>query len=79
MIFRPRLLLADDPFQGLDDKTASLLFRLFLELNKAGSTIVLSTQQMSFLEEAKKAGTEARIQWMKLDQGKLYPLEEEVP
>jgi ABC-type ATPase involved in cell division len=79
MIFRPQLLLADDPFQGLDHKTASLLFRLFMELNKAGSTIVLSTQQMVFLEEAKKAGAEARIQWMKLDQGKLYPLEEAVP
>ncbi len=48
MIFRPRLLLADDPFQGLDDKTVSLLFRFFMELNKAGSTVVLSTQQMSF-------------------------------
>ncbi len=79
MIFRPRLLLADDPFQGLDDKTAALLFRFFLELNKSGSTVVLSTQQMSFLAEAKKAGTEAHIQWMKLDQGKLYPLEEAIP
>ncbi|HTC20586.1 MAG TPA: ATP-binding cassette domain-containing protein [bacterium] len=79
MIFRPRLLLADDPFQGLDHKASSLLFRLFMELNKAGSTIVLSTQQMIFLEEAKKAGTETRIQWMKLDQGKLHPLEEAIP
>lgn len=79
MIFRPRLLLADDPFQGLDDKAASLLFRFFLELNRAGSTVVLSTQQMSSLEETKKSGAEAHIQWMKLDQGKLYPLEEVNP
>jgi cell division transport system ATP-binding protein len=76
MIFRPRLLLADDPFQGLDDKTASLLFRFLLELNRAGSTVVLSTQQLAFLQETKKSGNEAHIQWMKLELGKLYPLEE---
>ncbi len=79
MIFRPRLLLADDPFQGLDDKISSSLFRFFLELNKAGSTIVLSTQQISFFEEMKKSGTEAHIQWMKLEKGKLCPLEELTP
>jgi len=79
MIFRPRLLLADDPFQGLDDKSSSLLFKLLLELNKAGSTIVLSTQQMTFLEEVKRSGAESRINWMKLDQGKFFPLEEAIP
>ncbi len=79
MIFRPRLLLADDPFQGLDGKATSLLFHFFLELNKSGSTIVLSTQQTSFLQETKKSGAEAHIQWMKLDQGKLYPMEEVAP
>jgi ABC-type ATPase involved in cell division len=79
MIFRPRLLLADDPFQGLDEKAATLLFRFFAELNKSGTTIVLSTQQMSFLEEAQRAGSEVPVQWMKLDGGKLYPLEEKAP
>ena len=75
MIFRPRLLLADDPFQGLDEKTSSVLFKLLLELNKSGSTIVLSTQQMSFWGEAKRMAGEAAIQWVKLDQGKFIPLE----
>ncbi len=75
MIFRPKLLLADDPFQGLDEATASVLFKLLLELNKSGSTIVLSTQQMSFWGEAKRMAGEALIQWVKLDQGKLIPLE----
>ncbi len=75
MIFRPRLLLADDPFQGLDGPSTSVLFRLFLELNKLGSTIVLSTQQMAFRDAAQgKSGLS--IQWVKLDQGKLEPLEE---
>lgn len=76
MIFRPRLLLADDPFQGLDEKAASILFRFFLELNKSGTTLVLSTQQMAFLEEAKKAAANTSIQWVKLEQGKIYPLVE---
>lgn len=78
MIFRPRLLLADDPFQGLDEKTASILFRLLIELNKSGSTIVLSTQQMSFWSEAKKMSGEVSIQWVRLEQGKFIPLEEKI-
>ncbi len=77
MIFRPRLLLADDPFQGLDDKSTSILFHLFRELNRTGSTIVLSTQQMSFLSAAKEKLSPS-IQWIKLDEGKLEPLEESV-
>ncbi len=76
MIFRPRLLLADDPFQGLDEKAASVLFKFLLELNKAGSTVVLSTQQMSFWGEAKRMAGEASILWVKLEHGKIHPLEE---
>lgn len=76
MIFRPRLLLADEPFQGLDEKSLSTLFKFFLELNKAGCTIVLSTQETLFLNEARKSGEGARIQWVKLEQGLLCPLEE---
>ncbi|HJT25479.1 MAG TPA: ATP-binding cassette domain-containing protein [bacterium] len=74
MIFRPRLLLADDPFQGLDEKSTSVLFHLFHELNKAGSTLVLSTQQMSFLNAA-KSKSDVPILWVKMDRGKLEPLE----
>lgn len=77
MIFRPRLLLADDPFQGLDEKTTSVLFHLLLELNKTGSTVVLSTQSMAFLAAAQAQGrTEFPVRWVKLEQGKLDPLEE---
>lgn len=75
MIFRPRLLLADEPFQGLDGKAFSTLFHFFAELNKSGSTVVVSTQQASLMEEAKKNGMEASIQWVKLENGKFLPLE----
>ncbi|HUO56544.1 MAG TPA: ATP-binding cassette domain-containing protein [bacterium] len=79
MIFRPRLLLADDPFQGLDEKAVATLFKLFLELHKAGSTIVLSTQQKAFLTESKKTAGDAVLSWVKLEKGKVYPLEEVLP
>jgi cell division transport system ATP-binding protein len=78
MIFRPRLLLADDPFQGLDPKSTSILFHLFLELNKSGSTIVLSTQQMAFLEAA-QGKPSPPVLWVKLEQGKLDPMERIAP
>jgi ABC-type ATPase involved in cell division len=75
MIFRPRLLLADEPFQGLDEKSGALLLRFLLELNKSGSTVVVSTQPIAFLEETFKGLPEIHIQRMKMDQGKLLPLE----
>lgn len=74
MIFRPRLLLADDPFQGLDDKSISELFHLFLELNKTGCTIVLSSQPMTFLETAQNK-PELSIHWVKLENGKIESLQ----
>ena len=76
MIFWPKLLLADDPFQGMDDKAAAVLFRFLLELNKSGSTIVLTTQQLSFTGEVKDLAAGASIQWSKLENGKFQVLEE---
>ena len=76
MIFKPRLLLADDPFQGLDEKAVSVLLHLLLELNKTGTTIVLSTQQTAFWEKTGKAEPGISLQWVRLKGGKLLPLEE---
>ena len=75
MIFWPKLLLADDPFQGMDDKAAAVLFRFLLELNKSGSTIVLTTQQLSFTGEVKDLAAGASIQWSKLENGKFLSME----
>jgi len=76
MIFRPRLLLADDPFQGMDETTFEILFRFLWELNKTGTTIVLSARQAAFLEEVKKTGNNLAIRWIQLENGKVYSLEE---
>ncbi len=78
MIFRPRLLLADDPFQGVEESAFRILFKFLSELNKSGTTIVISARQAAFLEEAKKLGEGQTIRWMQLDGGKLHSLEEKV-
>jgi len=78
MIFRPRLFIADDPFQKVEEGAFGLLFKFLWELNKTGTTIVLSARQSAFLEEVKKCGEALSVQWLQLDGGKLYPLEEKV-
>jgi cell division transport system ATP-binding protein len=79
MIFSPRLFLAEDPFRGLEGSAVAVLFRFLKELNKSGTTIVLSTRQPEFLEETKKQAEGLDLHWYQLDQGKLHPLEEKVP
>jgi ABC-type ATPase involved in cell division len=78
MIFRPRLLLADDPFQGVEAGSFGIFFRFLSELNKTGTTIVLSARQAAFLEEVKKTGNNPAIRWTQLENGKVYSLEEKV-
>jgi len=77
MIFRPRLLLADEPLQGLDERTAGVLFKFLLELNKGGSTVVLSTSPSSF--PAAKAAPEKDLRFVRLEGGKLEPSEGVTP
>ncbi|HXP29801.1 MAG TPA: cell division ATP-binding protein FtsE [Stellaceae bacterium] len=43
VIARPSLLLADEPTGNVDDVMAERLLRLFEELNKLGTTLVLAT------------------------------------
>lgn len=43
VINRPQLLLADEPTGNMDDKSAARLMRLFIELNKRGTTVVIAT------------------------------------
>ena len=78
MIFRPRLLLADDPFQDVEEKAFEILFRFLWELNKTGTTIVLTARQTAFLEATKKTGSDLAIRWTQLENGKVYSLEEKV-
>jgi cell division transport system ATP-binding protein len=77
MVFRPKLLLADEPFQGLDEKVTEVLLRFLDQLNKEGTTIIFSTQQDGILLKMKDFLKQTAIEWVQLRDGKLLPLEGE--
>jgi cell division transport system ATP-binding protein len=51
LIVRPELLLADEPTGNVDPSLARRLLRLFVELNKLGTAIVLATHDFSLMEQ----------------------------
>jgi len=50
VIARPKLLLADEPTGNVDDRMALRLMRLFEELNKLGTTVVIATHNESLVD-----------------------------
>jgi len=50
VIHRPRLLILDEPFTGLDPVNATLVKDIMLDLRAKGSTIILSTHRMEQVE-----------------------------
>jgi len=50
VIFKPRLIILDEPFSGLDPVNLDLLNRVIHELRASGVTIVLSTHDMAVAE-----------------------------
>jgi cell division transport system ATP-binding protein len=51
LIVRPELLLADEPTGNVDPVLAQRLVRLFLELNKLGTSIVMATHDWALMEQ----------------------------
>lgn len=51
VIHRPDLLILDEPFSGLDPINQEVLGKQIVNLNKEGTTIVLSTHDMSSVEQ----------------------------
>ena len=49
VIRRPELLLADEPTGNVDPKTSLRLLRLFEELHKLGTTVIIATHDESLL------------------------------
>ena len=47
MIGQPDLLLADEPTGNLDEAMAERLMRLFEELNRQGTTLMIATHDTS--------------------------------
>jgi len=64
VIGRPRLLLADEPTGNVDPQRGRRLLRLFVELNKLGTTILIATHDFHLMDQYNAPR-------MVLDQGEL--------
>jgi len=51
VIARPALLLADEPTGNVDPQLAQRLLRLFIELNKSGTSVVIATHDIALMEQ----------------------------
>jgi ABC-2 type transport system ATP-binding protein len=51
VLHRPRLVILDEPFSGFDPVNAEIVKEEILELNRQGTTIMLSTHRMESVEE----------------------------
>ena len=51
VIARPQLLLADEPTGNVDPNLAARLLRLFVELNKSGTTVVVATHDIGLMDQ----------------------------
>ena len=51
VIARPQLLLADEPTGNVDPKLGERLLRLFIELNKSGTTVLIATHDIALMEQ----------------------------
>ena len=64
LVTRPRILLADEPTASLDPKQARNVMRLFQQISRGGTTVVLATHDRALLR-----GTGARV--VSLSKGKV--------
>jgi cell division transport system ATP-binding protein len=64
VIAKPQLLLADEPTGNVDPALAKRLLRLFLELNRLGTTVLIATHDAQLIAQA-------RMPVMALEQGEL--------
>ena len=51
LIEQPSLLLADEPTGNVDPPLARRLLRLFIELNKLGTAVVIATHDLALMEQ----------------------------
>ena len=47
----PAILLADEPTGNVDPEVADEIFNLFLDINKAGTTVLMATHNYNFLNQ----------------------------
>lgn len=64
LIDQPELLLADEPTGNVDPPLAKRLLRLFAELNKSGTAVIIATHDLSLMDQI-------NARRMIIDQGRL--------
>jgi cell division transport system ATP-binding protein len=67
VVGQPDLLLADEPTGNVDPEIAQRLIRLFGELNRLGTTVLIATHDRSLIERS-------RAREMRLVDGRLVEL-----
>jgi cell division transport system ATP-binding protein len=55
VVARPDILLADEPTGNVDPELGIKLLRLFMELNRMGTTIMIATHDLSLVERTRDA------------------------
>lgn len=55
LISRPELLLADEPTGNVDPTLARRLLRLFVELHKSGTSVVIATHDLNLMDQFESA------------------------
>ena len=51
VIGKPELLLADEPTGNVDPNMANRLLRLFIELNRLGTSVIIATHDFQLMEQ----------------------------
>jgi cell division transport system ATP-binding protein len=68
VIGAPDIVIADEPTGDVDPEAADRIFALFLELNRAGRTVLIATHDLGLI---RKAQGRSRARTMRLEQGRL--------
>jgi cell division transport system ATP-binding protein len=55
LISQPRLLLADEPTGNVDPPLARRILRLFVELHKSGTAVVIATHDLTLMDQYEEA------------------------
>ena len=55
LISQPKLLLADEPTGNVDPTLARRILRLFVELHKSGTAVVIATHDLMLMDQYEEA------------------------